>query len=553
MKSYKNLLHVLTKDKEIILLDPLSKDDDASRVSRFLQLIKTEEYFEFPIHENSAKYMRIDKNTNFFELYESLLSQKRSDFQDSLLLIITLILTHHNDYFDISYNEAIKNIRESYKNSNGTEVAEKYSDIIKYIASIISRKIKENDFTNQVDTGDKKIRKNDINYKMEDLSILASFLMDYKNSLGYGYWNKPVDFQSLISYVIFNDYKNSQDILIKAFTRRVSEYKIYEAPANYILSLEDSDLREFAILHKKYKAEINSLVILEVLRRKIFTYDELEEKTGSRHSLRGIYSYFSDNKSINPLDYKDELLEIAFKDSGNRSWDNDPKYKIELATRNLFGISRELLGEYYIKYEAEIKEVYKEYNLPFEIIVLNNYFENTNPSYDEILFYNDINMMRNGKVGSREWNFALMINTIFRMDKVSRKYVSDEIVQDIITKGVEAFIGSSDTYSLRNRMARTMASFIHEKNTDRNKKYDIPREKDIRYLIETFSNSKLRATFFAKIFNMPQQLESNYYEIRNNMEKDSFFRRSYAEFVNMIDDIDYSEELDSVILLLALS
>jgi hypothetical protein len=117
MKSYKNLLHVLTKDKEIILLDPLSKDDDASRVSRFLQLIKTEEYFEFPIHENSAKYMRIDKNTNFFELYESLLSQKRSDFQDSLLLIITLILTHHNDYFDISYNEAIKNIRESYKNS----------------------------------------------------------------------------------------------------------------------------------------------------------------------------------------------------------------------------------------------------------------------------------------------------------------------------------------------------------------------------------------------------------------------------------------------------
>ena len=337
-------------------------------------------------------------------------------------------------------------------------------DIIKYIASIISREIKENDFADQVDIGDKKIRKNDIDYKMEDLSILASFLMDYKDILGYVYWSKPVDFQSLISYVIFNDYKNSQDILIKAFTRKVGEYKIYEAPINYILSLEDSDLREFAILHKKYKAEIDSLVILEMLRRKIFTYDELEEQTGSKLNLRRIYLYLNDNKSINPLDYKDELLEIAFKDSGNSSWDSDPKYKIESTTRSLLGISPELLGILY-KINKHIK-----YNLPFEIIILNNYFENTNPSYDEILFYNDINMMRNGKVGSIKWDFALMINTIFRMDKVSRKYVSDEIIRGIITKGVEAFIGSSDTYSLRNRMARTMASFIHEKNSDRNKK-----------------------------------------------------------------------------------
>ena len=51
------------------------------------------------------------------------------------------------------------------------------------------------------------------------------------------------------------------------------------------------------------------------------------------------------------------------------------------------------------------------------------------------------------------------------------------------------------------------------------KKYDIPREKDIRYLIETFSNSKLRQHSLQKIFNMPQQLESNRYEIRNHMEK----------------------------------
>jgi hypothetical protein len=567
MKDYTKMLHVKNQNKEIILLDPNRELNNSSNlvtaIENLFTLLETEEYLEFPISTEPIKYMKISKKTKFFNLYQKLSNiEVKNIFQDKLFYMIPYIICRNNEYLKEAFTKLTKLIVKTQKEENKSNFSHAYKKLIKKIAMSISFKINENDTIKNINIfRNYPFKENNEKFNIEELRIFGVFLINFKKVINYTYFDDDIGFQTILNYFIFNDYKNpdTQKILEELLSKMSREYNVGGIPIHYIKNMTNDNLLHFVNKLKELKKEVGCFLQLELLNRKILSYEELTSLLGKTKSLREMVMYITSNKHdiIDPLYYKDVLFELAYKNPnstffiGTENAEEDFKEGI----RWLNYISKDFLREYTEMYSDEIKNIYKKYDLSLEMINLNNYFKINAPAYGNILFYNDVQLMQqNTRIKSRKWNFILMMNALFRMDTETRKLVSSSTMKEIINNGVKSFIGSTDTYSLRNRMARIMASFIHEKNNENiDEKYLPPKKEDIRYLIETFSNSKLRSSFFAKIFNMPQKLEANYYEINENMENSIFFKRTYSEFVNMISDIDYSTELDSVILLLSLS
>ena len=572
-------LYILNDKDEIILLNPASFKKDLSDIlgsystnlasTIIMDTLKTSEYIKFPLGNN--KYKVISKDTDLISLCMDL--RKNSDSNNynenyndnvrvTLINTIMKVIEKNSDRYLFVLERIIETVNAETGNKRFNTITI-FRKLIKDILTYVNNSLETFNRIEEFNILEKSIKiKNECIYREYNFENILDFVLNPENYniLKDGYYY-DIKIQHILDKQVFENYSKNKKWLQRALALdNTSSYSLNSIKYANLLKIKSPlDFRDFMQLRHSKNYGTSIMGVLHGLKLGIdIEYLITSTPNVDMNRIKDFFSFLS----AWPKDYENEILELISKIAvKNNYFFDEILVSIPRIKSMFFSVSENL--EFMNKFFELVKDNFKNFldEKKYSFDYIKAYFNMTKErnlkfAYDHVLFSNDNDMLLYSKIGERESDFAMMCHVLFRMDPERRKIISDETVEEIIRIGVNSFIGPTETYSLRNRMARTMASLIHEKDTEDDtslKSFEKPRDKDIRYLIEQFSNSKLRSSFFVKIFNMPQELDSNYYMVKRRMGKDQFFRRAYSEFTNLIDDIDYSEDLDSVILLLALS
>lgn len=147
--------------------------------------------------------------------------------------------------------------------------------------------------------------------------------------------------------------------------------------------------------------------------------------------------------------------------------------------------------------------------------------------------------------GSEFDSFSIMTKSLLGDNSENIDDFSQDLLKEIIKKGLEKFEGSLLKTSEKNRLYRILASFIHDDNLNISDKF-----------IKTFFNEigklKLRKSVIYKIFGMPERLMGNSHAF-HRLKKDSFFGRGFTEILSLVSDLDFQDSIKEIILQLSLS
>jgi hypothetical protein len=582
-------LYVLDKKNKAILLNPkdlgkktivLERIDEEvleNSIIIFRQLLDLEEYIKFPLTTGFAK---INKNTELFDLsFNMVLEYEKNNKKVSefalFKLLSALISNEKNNYISIlgsitnyikKQEKKIDDILIKYYKNMILTMLEDISDIISNYNNVYNYNNFQENISN---TFSNKLPKKIENFDFIPLMEFTVNQMEHIISDGY-YYSRAAAFQTLFNNTIFFDFDKNYKLLEKAYGSSYNKNRTFLSAHNvefiYFDILNNEQLLKYEKMLKEHKG------ISHTPQQPISLLLQLLKRGFDRNIVAGNLEHFKFKNFIKtfpawPRQYESEMISIVSQISkSNRISSyypyNDTTVDTLLEIYHSFfkiGENSEFINKVFNEFSEKIVKEFPELSIDY----IRSYFimtknRRTSFNYDSVLFSGDETLLNYSNLNDREGKFALMCHIIFRMDSSRREMITNEVIEEIIDKGVSSFIGSSDSYSLRNRMARILASLIHEKEMVKEYNsnehiYEKPRDQDIKFLVQKFAESKLRSSFFAKIFNMPVEIDSNYWKISKNMQKDMFFYRPYSEFVNIIGDIDYCEELSSVILLLALT
>jgi len=548
--------YILDDQDRIIILEPDIYEKDSIEASKFdisyhgennnkhtahifFNSLKENEYIKIPVKNG---FVKINMKDNLIK--KLLLNNKFNNLEKNSFKILIRITSDpiikekiFQDIFQLpdllkdknhSLISNLKNILKdnicniSYNLKNNAIIKEKHYYLKKDI-------FKEDKYT--IDNYSEK-------YKM---FIIKSIDFNIKNN---GYYNRFKGIQYIIDAIVFSNFDKYKALFINIIENSSSdEYDLTKVPLYQLAVLSDDELMW---LHTKSNKTytIMSKVRLEILKRNI--RDE-HYFNFSRSDMLTIDRMFNDFKAW-PKDYEMAIIRILSKFNGMNEFMED--YKRIMNFTNNFDTSDTLNTDYFNYNNSAIlgfisddkRDLYT-----FEYIHAYYTARVTEPNYSSV-FANDIIFLKYSDIGTREGDFSMLTSLLFR-PKPSDNY-SDILVQAIIDKGVASLIGSSDSYAVRTRMVRAFACLVHEK--ERPAGFIATDDNHLKYFMETLSNSKLRGTLLAKMFNTPKMLDTEISK-RWRMKDNQFFGKSYSDFMLAIDDIEYREDLNDVVLLLALS
>jgi len=500
----------------------------------FFNSLKNNKYIQIP---NKGEYVKVSMNDNLIETL--LYGTFDPTFRDDITKIF--IYMKNPGYFDIQ-EKLFTDVFQFNGNKRKPliDFMELFIKFFKHLSNDLKNKayIKARNYFIGKPMF-KEIKSDFTNYSDGYKEFILYTISEY---ISYSsYYGRYSELQHIIDEIVFNDFNKHKKIYFKIISKfSPPTYSINSIDFYNLTKLTDIELIELSEAYNTVNIK------LEILKRKIKISGTLQLNNYQTDSIENMLFSFIEW----PKAYETAIIEILSTFTCERTLMINYKKISRLVER--YETSKSFAMDYFNYNKAEIINVTIDKNThgtySDKYIAAFYIKQSTSLNYTNT-FENDEHRLKYAKAANRSGDFALMVSMIFRT--TSRDNFSDKIMKSIINKGVDSFIGSTDTYSLRTRLVRTFATLVHEKQRPRDCKSEIDK-KYIRYFIEKLSDSKLRGSLLAKIFSMPKLLTYNY-NVINNTKSDKFFGYSYSDFMNIIEDIDYRDDLSSAILLLVLT